>query len=546
MRDAKYFFLLLLISLLPCIYIFLTSSLVHTHDGFVHLPRIAAYFKALHDGQIPVRWAGDLNYGYGLPLFNFMYQLPYMVASVFLYLGLSLVNSFKITLLLSYILSGIFMFAFAKAFFQDSKKAFLVTIFYQFAPFRLVELFIRGSLGEVYTYAFFPLVLYGVVKVFQHIRFSNVFLIAFAGFFLIISHNALSLVFFLVAFLFVLIFSPSRKASIAAILALGYSLLLSSFYWAPAILEHKYTYGDLFMKEMYSSHFVPLPYFLIPNVLNSKQFLVGGISVQFGMVHTMAIIISLVLLFRKRDKDIVIKKILIFSLVLIILVIFFTQAVSTFLWEHISLLRQFQFPWRLLGVSSFASSLLAISFFYHPFFKKHGIYNFIIILTIISTVYYWRGPLGFDKIGKTQEEYYWNFPLNTTYFGETDLIWSAGPAHAYPKSRIETIGGKAQVTHFTKNSYRQHFTVSAQTPATLVNHTQYFPGWRIYIDGKPVEISFQDPSWRGEMIFSVSPGKHTGEAIFKESKLRFMCDMITVFSFAFLVLSFVFFRKIKI
>src|SRR5213076_3108008 len=96
----------------------------HTHDGYPHLARIPAYMKALKDGEFPVRWAGDLNYGYGMPLFNFYYQLPYFIASGLLFFGLGLVNSFKISISLSFLLSGIFMFAFAKEFFQDNKKAF--------------------------------------------------------------------------------------------------------------------------------------------------------------------------------------------------------------------------------------------------------------------------------------------------------------------------------------------------------------------------------------------------------------------------------------
>ena len=156
----KYYLIVLGLSALPLISIFSTSQFPHVHDGIVHLARMAAYFKALQDFQIPVRWAGDLNFGYGMPLFNFIYHVPYLLSALFIFLGFGLVSTFKIVLSLSFLLSGVFMFAFAKAFFKDDKKALLVTIFYQFAPFRLVELLVRGSYGEVYAYTFFPLVLF--------------------------------------------------------------------------------------------------------------------------------------------------------------------------------------------------------------------------------------------------------------------------------------------------------------------------------------------------------------------------------------------------
>lgn len=541
MKDVRYFLLILLISFLPLIYIFLTSSLLHTHDGLVHLPRIAAYFKALQDGQLPVRWAGDLNYGYGLPLFNFIYQLPYFIASLFLFAGASLVNSFKITLALSYIFSGIFIFAFGKAFFQDSKKAFLVGIFYQFVPFRLVEILVRGSLGEVYTYTFLPLALLGFVLLFRKQEYQYFLLSAIAVFFLILSHNALSLVFFGVCVLFIIFFA-SEKKKIYGFSALIAGLLLSSFYWAPALFEHKYTYGDLFMREMYLSHFAPFFHFFIPNFTNNQSLQTGGIAVQFGLFHVLALFLSIGLLFRKNLKT-ADKKYIIFCLFLVAMALFLMQPISKIIWENISLLRQFQFPWRFLAVVSFATALLSIGFFSYPFFKKRGVYVLLIIGVIFSTVYYWKPPLGFDDIGKKEEDYFWNFPLNTTYFGETDLIWSAGPAKKYPKSRVEVIGGQAEVSNFTRNSYQQNFTVLAKTHATLVDHTQYFPGWRVSVDNKSTPISFQDPSWRGEIVFSVPPGNHTVEVIFKESKLRFIADIVTIVSFLSLLLGFIFLRK---
>lgn len=539
--KEKYFFLVLLISFLPLISIFSTSLFLHTHDGLVHLPRIAAYFKALQDGQLPVRWAGDLNYGYGMPLFNFIYQLPYFIASVFLFLGFSLVNSFKITLALSYLLSGIFMFGFGKAFFEDTKKAFLVTVFYQFAPFRLVEILVRGSLGEVYTYTFLPLVLLGLTLLSRKQKYPYFFLSSIASALLVLSHNALSLVFFGISCLFIIFFMDKKKM-LYCFLSLITGLLLASFYWVPAVFEHKYTYGDLFMREMYLSHFPPLLNFFIPNFTNNQRLQTGGISVQFGLFHTIALLLCVKLLFRKK-LDLIYRKTILFCLFLIFGALFLMQPLSKIIWEHISFLRQFQFPWRFLAVTSFATAFLSIGFFSYSFFKKQWVYILVITGVIFSTIYYWNPPLGYDKIGVAEERYYWNFPLNTTYFGETDLIWSAGPAKKYPKNRVDVIGGKATVSNFTRNSYQQHFAILAQTPATFVDHTQYFPGWQIFVDGKQTQISFQDQSWRGEIIFSLPKGKHTVEAIFKESRFRFIFDIVSVSSFTFLLFGFVFFRK---
>lgn len=515
----KTYLLVLALSFLPLTSIFTAQDLLHTHDGLVHLPRIAAYFKALSDGQIPVRWAGDLNYGYGMPLFNFLYQLPYFLASIFILLGASLVASFKLTLALSHILAGVFMYAFARKFLSDERKALLVTIFYQFASFRLVELLIRGSFGEVYTYTFLPLVLFGLIS-------RSFFITAFSTVFLVLSHNSVSLLFFLSSFIFILFFAESKKSFLLSTAALMTGLALSAFYWIPAIFEHQYTYGDLFMKNLYLSHFAPLQNFFIPNFTNSTALQTGGVSTQIGLFHIIAIFLFLLFILT-RKTDIKTKRLFVFCSVLFLIPFFFMQPISKLAWENLALLRQFQFPWRFLSIIVFATSLASVSFLSFNFFKKQLIYILLIFLVIISTVFYWRTSVGADKI---QEDYYWNFPLNTTYYGETDLIWSAGPASTYPKERVEIIAGEGKISDLTKKSNLHAFTVEAKTDVSVVDHTQFFPGWRAYVNGKPVPIQFQDPSWRGQITFPVSRGTSSVEIVFAENKLRLAADMVSLLS----------------
>lgn len=539
MRLFRYYFLIIVLSSFPLVSIFSSNLLPHTHDGLVHLARIGAYFKALHDGQIPVRWAGDLNYGYGMPLFNFMYQVPYAIASVLIFLGLGLVSSFKITLALSFILSGIFMLGFSLAFFQDYKKAILVTIFYQFVPFRIIEILIRGSFGEVYAYAFLPLVLWGIVVVFKKQNYWSILLTSISTALLIISHNALSLVFFIITLGFVITFGENKKNYILGIASLFLGLLLASFYWIPALFEHKYTYGDLFMKNLYLSHFPPLLSFFTPNFLNNKSLQTGGIAVQIGLFHMLVLFVAIFTFFHNKKITYKLKKLFIFCFIIFAIALFFMQPISKPIWSHVAQLRQFQFSWRFLSVVGFATSLLSVCLLNYNFFNKKWIYFTILFMVIFSTAYYWKPSLGLDKIN---ENYYWNFPLNTTYFGETDVIWSQGPKNRYPKKRIEIIGGKGEITDFQKKSNLQTFSVDAKTDIQLVDHTQYFPGWRAYSDNMPVPIQFQDQHWRGEIIFFVPKGKHEIKVVFGESKTRFIADMLTMGTIIFLAF-FGLFRK---
>lgn len=540
MKKHRNYLFILLLSCLPLVFFFSNSTLFHTHDGLVHLPRMGAYYKALLDGQFPVRFAGDLNYGYGMPLFNFIYQLPYVVSSLFLLLGQGLVTSFKLTLALSFLLSGIFMYAFSKAYFKNDKTAFLVTVFYQFAPFRFEELLIRASFGEVYTYTFLPLVLYAIVKVVYTNHFRYLLLLMVATALLVLSHNAISLVFFAVCFGFIFFLTRDIKKIAVAVYGLTLGLMLAGFYWIPAVFEHKFTYGDLFMKNLYKEHFAPLQNFFIPNFTNIKVLQTGGISVQFGLFHTIALILAISLISKNKLEN-NFKKILVYSLILFFVSLFFMQPVSQFLWEKISLLRQFQFPWRFLSVVTFATAIFAVAYLFNDFFKKKVVYILLIFLTIISTAYYWLPTLGVDKI---DEKFYWNFPLNTTYYGETDVIWSEGPMHSYPKKRIDIIGGKGRVESIVKKSHVHTYTVHAETDMQIVDKTQYFPGWRVINGTKQIPIEFQDPNWRGQITFRLPAGEHKVKVMFTETPLRLGADMLSLLSVVALLPIFIFRKKL--
>lgn len=541
-RSVQYYLLVVLISCLPLIGIFSTTQLLHTHDGFAHLARIPAYFKALRDGEFPVRWAGDLNFGYGMPLFNFMYQVPYAIASVLLLIGFHLVPAYKITLALSYVLAGVGMYAFTNAYFEDEKKALWITIFYQFAPFRLIELLVRGAFGEVYTYAFLPLVLFGMVRLWKKPSYGNFLLTTTATVLLILSHNALSLVFFGVCVGFLLLFGFDKKKLLMSAGALGLGLLLSIFYWMPAIIEHKYTYGDLFMKSLYLEHFPPFQNFIIPNIFNDIHLQTKGISVQFGFFHVAAIVLSCIVLFQKKKTNTLMRKLIIVNLCVLALTVYFMQPISKVIWAHSTLLRQFQFPWRLLSIVAFSTSLLSVSYFSFKFSQRwQWMYIGILVLVIGTTAYYWKPPLGYDIINET---YFWNFPQTSTYFGETDVIWSEGPAKAYPKQRVEFISGGGTIMNFTKKTNSQTFLVKTQKAGVLVDHIEYFPGWRVYINGIRTPIQFQDPSWRGQITFPVPPGKSTVRLFFGETPLRFSADMLSLLAVGVLVCMWLFRRYI--
>ncbi len=541
MKSFKHYLLIFAISALPFITIFATPLMIHTHDGPMHIARIPAYFKALTGGQILPRWAGGLNYGYGMPLFNFYYHVPYLFGSGLVALGLNLAWSFKIMLLISFLLSGTFMYLFAYAFFKDRNKALVATFLYQFAPFHLVDMVVRGDIGESLAMTFLPLVLYFLVKVFEGIdvrRYSIATGIATA--LLILSHSAIGLIYFAVAVLFVLLFAPNNTKRLAGFSGLGVGLLLTAFFWIPVAFERKYTYGDFFMKDMYKTHLAPIWNFFIPNLTNTAALQNGGVDVSFGLMQTVTLLLSIWLLIKnKLKKDT--RLIVWFALILTACALFVMIAPSTFLWEHISILRAFQFPWRFLNITVFSLAILGGTVLIHKSTSKILIVS-IIVVTVLSSLVYFRPPLGFDKI---DENYYWNYPLDSTFFGETNLVWSAGPAGSFPKAPVELIAGKGKILDVIKKETVHTYTVIAESEVQILDNTQYYPGWRVYSDTTKIPIEFQDQNHRGNITFHLTPGTHHVTVSFGETPLRTAADITTVSTLIIIAFSFLWPQKKK-
>jgi hypothetical protein len=219
---------------------------------------------------------------------------------------------------------------------------------------------------------------------------------------------------------------------------------------------------------------------------------------------------------------------------------------SKLLWENISVLRQFQYPWRLLAVFCFLTAFISVNFFDFSVFKNKFVYWIIIVITAGSTYFYWTPYQGYQKI---DENYYWNYPMSTNYYGEVDSIWMGSVPREFPESRVEVVGGDARITNEILKPLIHTFTVEAESESNILDRTEFYPGWKAYIDGKPVAIQFQDQNYRGLITFAVPSGKHDITVKYSENKLQKISDLISLTAVSCLLISgvvlYIFKTKIK-
>lgn len=496
-----------------------------THDGKDHVARIANFYAALSEGILVPRWAANLNWGYGHPILMFLYPLPSYIASLFHSVGFDLSNSLKLVFATTYIASGVGMYFWLRTF-LGKYPAVLGSVLYLFLPYRFIDLYVRGAIGEHVAFVFPPLILLFSSMILRRRKVLGYILtsISMAG--LLLSHNAISIMFLPIFFgWFVLQFFIHKRVGLffgqSLSLLLGFGL--SAFFWIPAFLEGKYTLRDIVTGGgEYADRFVSITSLLYGDW---NYGITGQFSTQIGIGGLVWGVIGLIfLLNKKKNKKM---QISFFWYLVFLGSVFLMIPISKPIYEIVTTLQKFQFPWRFLSVTVFSLSIvsaISVSYFKPSYQKILVLVSLIMIAILAYSQVKAKGYLV------QADEFYKDIYQGTTDTGESAPIWSVRFMEKEPKSPVEVIGGKALVGSYNKSTAKRTYEVQASGSATIRENTLYFPNWEVYVNGVIVPLQYQDPNNRGVMTFKVPDGVNKVEVVFKDTKVRIFANLISVLS----------------
>lgn len=499
----------------------LHTGLPISDDGKDHVARIANFYLSLSEGHIIPRWAENLNWGYGHPILEFLYPLPSYLASLFHFFGFSLIDSTKIVLGIGVIVSGITMYLWLKNFLHTSASA-LGAILYMYAPYRLIDVYTRGDIGENLAFIFMPLVLYFMYGYEKSQK--SYYLVGMSGSFagLILSHNAISLMYipFIVVYgIYLSLLSQKRsKLFLSMLLGIVLGFGLAAFFWVPALLEGKYTLRNIVTAGEYRSRFIPLQSMLYDAVYFSGRPI---FALEIGILNVVLLFMAMYFAITKKIDKVLIAILFIYTLSAVYLM----TPQSDFIWGKLLLLQNFQFPWRFLAVPTFTISVLSGIFIDKLSQKLQYTLIFCIIgALLVFSVSFWPHKGYLYK----SDSFFTGIYNGTTDTGESAPVWSIRfMEHRFTKP-LEVIEGNAAVRQIKRVSTKHTYSVVSITPVQLVENTLYFPGWNVFVDGKRIPIQFQDARFRGLMTFFVPAGTHRIDITFGETMLRRLADILSL------------------
>ena len=185
---------LLFLSFLLTFDLFASSGRPITYDGAIHMTNIANFSQALSQGQWPVVWANDFA-NFGLPTPLFVQQTSSYLGAWINFFTHDVVLSFNILCLLSLFLSATFFYFWLLIYFPRPIAALSATLL-MVAPYRLLNLYSRGALPELFASIFVPLVAIGLYFLLKKRRYCLGFLLSSLSLAaLLLSHPMMSVVY---------------------------------------------------------------------------------------------------------------------------------------------------------------------------------------------------------------------------------------------------------------------------------------------------------------------------------------------------------------
>lgn len=495
----------------------------NTHDGEWAVIRVSEMQREFKDLQFPPRWSDYLNHGYGYPLFNFTYPFPFYLGAVLKFFHFSLIDSVKVIFVGSVFISALLMYLLGREL-GGNFAGLLASVFYVVAPFRLVDLYIRGSIGESVSLALFPLLCYLGIKYILRPTIGKMILCASFLAILILTHNIMSLIFFplWLIFLYVAVFLYFEDVKLYTwryffpmiLLGLGFA----AYFFLPALLEKKYILLSQVKLAELKDNFITLPqYLLSPWSYGIKP------SFQLGWAHILATIIAFMgYIFSKAIDRKKYLPLVLFIYFGIFFLIFFAHPYSKEFW-NVPPLKWFDFPWRFLTPLAFFLALSSVLLSIHKTTRIIG--GILVILTVWLSLNY-VGPASYTN---KEETFYSTNDATTTSKDELMPTWVKNKPTDRYLIKVEIENGQGIVFKVNHKSNYIDFKLAAQTPVDVKINTIYYPGWQFLVNEEKTEVNYDQPD--GLMRFHIEkPGSYLVKGKLTETPLRLAADGITLVS----------------
>ena len=359
------------------------------HDARHDVYFIMEYNITWNEGTLFPRWSPDWAFGYGYPFFN-IYAPGATFIGTLLYrlLPLSLEAAVKATFIVTILVGAWGMWFFARDWLGE-KAALIAAVAFVYAPYHLVDIYVRAAMAESLALAITPWVLWAARRVALGPTPLSAVALAIAYAALHLSSNLVALIFtpLLLGYIALLAYkqalgksgwTPRLRAWIRALvppgLGLALGVALAAFFILPALTEARFVNLEQWFGGYYDfhDHFVYFAQLFDPRwgFGISEPGPNDPISYQLGLVlFALAALAFWGWLSRESRHRLEIG----FWLLALVVSAWLTTAAAGWAWDYVPFVASAQFPWRYLTLAVIALAALAPAVLVqHPAIEENG------------------------------------------------------------------------------------------------------------------------------------------------------------------------------
>jgi len=532
--------LALLIGVMAAWPFFTYPSLPTATDAELHVFRIAELGYSLQAGNLYPRWAANFYHGYGYPIFNYYAPLTYHLGNwVTLLQPQHAVAGAKALFIGAAMLGAVGAYLLGREF-GGQGGGVLGAAAFTFAPYMLlINPHVRGDLPEVFALAFVPWALWSWERLWTT-GGKAIFVVAIlSAAVTLLSHNltGLTTMILLMALSAWQWLTNSRSVRVGwAFLAGVLTTTLTAFFWLPFLLERRFIYLDVTGEGHYDfrNHFVMLRdllAFLRPVDWRAATI---NFSMSAGPVLMLLAVAGFVVAIVWRKKH---RRRIGFYMLSSLLCFWLIAPGSRFVWEAISGMQYYQFPWRFLGPLAALIVPLIASLGHMTSFDKRYIVLIVvlcaaILITAMPGLYPlpWPsdfGPVDPQSLLDLELEGRWRGTTSTDDFVPTTVDVIPAPTQSVldsyrspPIDRVNryTLPAGASVVVLPDAPWRNRFAVQTPDEFLLRLYLFDFPGWKAYLNGQETPIKIARPE--GFITLWVPAGHHEVLVSFEDTPPR--------------------------
>ena len=537
------------------------------NDARHHVYFLFEYDRVVQDGIWWPRWSPDFAFGYGYPFFNIYGLFSHFLAELLLhFLGFSHTAAIEAIFVVSIVGSAAAMYAFVRSW-GGRQAALIASLVYVYAPYHLLNLYVRGNLAESMAFVWLPLCLWTVRQAIVRPSFRWVAgaAVSYAG--LMLTSNLVIVLFTPLLGLYLLTVAyahvapdgvsvrglPAKiwlmrwvRAALLPVIGLVAGLGLSAIFWLPMLLERQYVRVDQWFDGRYNfrGNFVHFFQLFSPR-WGFGVSAVGPddpIGFQLGVIPLILAVLGVMLAWRPARR-------LRWEIVCFVLAggatAFLTLQAAAPLWELPVLgavLGFAQFPWRWFSVATLCLAALAglpmlpdvHSSDRRSLLALAAVAGLVLLgsypLLRVEITEPAEGPVGLAALMRFQQSS--DEMTGSTAWVKEIPTWSPMADEYISKERAgESVTPVASMVDYTTLNYHREtgFVVNSEARTSvmeevwywsplegrrIVYNQFYYPGWRAYLldgpGGEPVqelEIVPEEEGTLGRMTVPVPVGE---------------------------------------